>query len=133
MKKSHEQIARECLQGAYNDTMSFPQIVGALIDAGFEAYNIDFRTHRAVYYLPNGETIEIKTDKSSAAISEKFDKSKLRAAIIEAQTGAVGYTYKGFCEKVMSAGCASYFVTFLGKRVLYIGRDGEIHTENFPN
>jgi uncharacterized protein YbcV (DUF1398 family) len=43
-----------------------------------------------------------------------------------------GYTYRGFCENVVKAGCAGYVVSLLGKRVLYFGRTGETHTEYFP-
>jgi hypothetical protein len=36
-------VAAACLRGAENGSMSFPQIVATLIDAGFESYLIDYR------------------------------------------------------------------------------------------
>jgi hypothetical protein len=44
-----------------------------------------------------------------------------------------GYTYQGFCRKVTElGGAAGYFVSIVGKRVLYFGVSGETHTEYFP-
>ena len=65
--------------------------------------------------------------------------SGVRAAIREAQKLVPGYTYAGFCAKVMAAGCAGYIVSMLGRRVLYFGRTetsdascAEIHVELLP-
>ena len=35
-------IAEACLKGAHDRTMSFPRIVGALIEAGFDGYLVEF-------------------------------------------------------------------------------------------
>ena len=35
-------IAQSCLDGAENNTMNFPAIVGTLMQAGFESYAIDY-------------------------------------------------------------------------------------------
>jgi hypothetical protein len=32
----------------------------------------------------------------------------------------------------MLAGCAGYIVSFSGRRVVYVGRTAEVHTEYFP-
>ena len=78
-----------------------------------------------------GAAIELKAS-STSPVAASFDAAIVRQAIGEAQTLAPGYTYKGFCAKVAGAGCAGYLVSFVGKRVLYYGRTGEIHTEYFP-
>ena len=57
----------------------------------------------------------------------------MQAAIREAQQQVPGYTYKGFCEKAVLAGCAGYVVSFSGRRALYVGRTAETHVEHFPN
>jgi uncharacterized protein YbcV (DUF1398 family) len=67
------------------------------------------------------------------AVAAEFDGEIVKAAIHEAQRGASGYSYKGFCRKVKAAGCAGYIVSFSGRRVLYFGRTAETHVENFPN
>ena len=42
MQETHKSIAQKCLNAAYNGTMSFPEIVGSLIQNGFESYHVDF-------------------------------------------------------------------------------------------
>lgn len=133
MNDQQKAIARSCLEGAESNAMTFPQIVGTLMEAGFESYAIDFRRTTATYYQADGESVELPTDRVHAAVAPTFDVALIQAAIREAQQLVPGYTYKGFCEKAVSAGCASYIVSFSGRRALYIGRTAETHVEHFPN
>ncbi len=133
MNEQQKIIARECLSAAENDSMAFPQIVGALMDAGFESYLIDFRRAVAVYYLPDGHSIELPTHRIDAAIAADFDTRMLQAAISEAQRQVPGYSYAGFCAKAAKAGCAGYIVSFNGRRALYFGRNAYTHVEPFPD
>jgi uncharacterized protein YbcV (DUF1398 family) len=126
-------VAAACLQGAESGSMSFPQIVGMLIEAGFESYLIDYRRAIAIYYLPDGDNVELTTHKVEQAVAPVFDAPAIRAAIREAQQLAAGYTYNGFCRKTAAAGCAGYIVSFSGRRVLYFGRTAETHVEHFPD
>jgi uncharacterized protein YbcV (DUF1398 family) len=126
-------VAKTSLEGAEGNTMTFPQIVQALMAAGFESYAIDFRRSTATYYLPDGDSVELATHKIDTAVAPGFDSAKIGDAIKEAQQLVPGYTYKGFCKKAAAAGCAGYVVSFSGRRVLYIGRTGETHVEHFPN
>ena len=98
--------ARACLAAAERDTANFPEIVGALIAAGFESYAVDFRRASATYYVPSGDSLELPTHKAATAIAPALDAAGLTAAIREAQQQAPGYTYRGFCEKAAAAGCA---------------------------
>jgi uncharacterized protein YbcV (DUF1398 family) len=125
-------VAETCLRGAEDNSMSFPQIVGALIDAGFESYAIDYRRSSAIYYRPDGESLELPTQRHAASVSGSFDATAIQAAIREAQQLAPGYSYAGFCAKVMAAGCAGYIVSFIGRRAVYFGRTAESHVETFP-
>jgi uncharacterized protein YbcV (DUF1398 family) len=81
--------------------------------------------------MPDGEAIELATAPTEP-VAARFDAAALKAAIGEAQALVPGYTYKGFCAKVARAGCAGYFVSLAGRRVLYYGRTGKTHTEYFP-
>jgi uncharacterized protein YbcV (DUF1398 family) len=132
MTMNWKEIAQVALSGAEKDTMTFPEGVKLLMEAGFDGYAVDFRSSTRTYYLPNGETLELKTEPTSVPVSECFETDKVKEAIREAQTLVQGYTYKGFCDKVAEAGCAGYVVSFPGKRVLYYGRTAETHTEYFP-
>lgn len=124
--------ARNCLEGAETGSMTFPQIVGTLMNSGFDGYSVDLRSGTATYYLKTGEGLTLDAVSPSTPVAERFNAEAVRAAIREAQALVPGYTYKGFCAKVAAAGCAGYLVSFPGKRVLYFGRTGETHTEYFP-
>ena len=126
-------VAKACLEDAESNRMSFPEIVGKLMQEGFEGYAIDFRRARAIYYMPDGDSVEAPTHALDIPITPTFDAARIQAAVKEAQQLVPGYTYLGFCKKAASAGCAGYVVSFSGHRVLYIGRTAETHVEHFPN
>ncbi|WP_454914823.1 DUF1398 domain-containing protein [Xanthobacter sediminis] len=130
MDVQHIEAARACLAGAWENTMTFPQIVGALMAAGFEGYAVDFRRATATCYRPDGDSLELPAHRMEVAAA--FDPAPIRAAIREVQQNAPGYTYAGFCRKAAAAGCAGYVVSFSGRRALYIGRTAETHVEPFP-
>ena len=133
MDEHQQAVARACLAHAEANSATFPEIVRALIEAGFESYAVDFRRAVAIYYLPDGRSIELAAHRTSGAVAAAFDAGALQAAIREAQQLVPGYTYKGFCEKAVAAGCAGYVVSFTGRRALYIGRTAETHVEHFPD
>lgn len=126
------QIAETCLHATEADSMTFPQIVGTLMQAGFESYAVDFRRGTATYYLPDGDSLVLPKHSGSTPIAVDLDVAAVQAAIREAQQLASGYTYAGFCAKVMAAGCAGYIVSFSGRRAVYFGRTAAIHVEYFP-
>lgn len=132
MTPTQAALAQTCLDGASTGAMSFPQIVAALMQEGFESYAIDFRRAEATYYLPDGESLQLPARDIETPIAERFDVGPIKAAIGEAQQQAQGYTYVGFCQKIAAAGCAGYLVSFLGRRAVYMGRSGETHVELFP-
>ena len=132
MTTDWKEIARITLEGSENETITFPEGVKMLMAGGFDGYAVDFRNSSRTYYMKGGEALELKIAPVSAPVTERFDAAVVEAAIREAQEMLPGYTYKKFCAKVMGAGCAGYLVSLLGKRIVYYGRTGEIHTEYFP-
>jgi uncharacterized protein YbcV (DUF1398 family) len=131
----HEQLtatAQKCLDAAYAGTMDFPSIVRALIEAGFEGYDVDYRRGTSTYYLPTGESVQFALPTSDTKVAPEFRADDVERAVREAQNKVPGYTYAGFCAKAKTAGCAGYMVSFLGKRVVYFGRTAETHVEHFP-
>jgi uncharacterized protein YbcV (DUF1398 family) len=133
LNDQQQAIAKASLAAAEDGSMTFPDIVATLMNAGFESYLIDFRRAEACYYLPDGSSIEIEAHRISGPIAPAFDAAALQAAIREAQQLVPGYTYLGFCEKAAAAGCAGYIVSFSGRRAVYFGRTAETHVEMFPN
>lgn len=122
----------ECTRASEENRMSFPDAVKILMEAGIESYFCDFRRAMKTYYLPNGEFFDIPAEKTAVATGKEFDVPRIQAAIREAQANRPGYTYRGFCEKVASAGCVGYIVSFPGRRAVYFGRTAETHVELFP-
>lgn len=133
MNAEQTSAARTCLHAAHDGSMSFPEIVGTLIAAGFEGYAVDYRRNTQTYYLPDGDSISLQMQPASGSVAATFDASTLEALVRWAQSGSPDYTYVAFSEKVKAAGCAGYLVSFLGRRVIYIGRTAETHVEHFPN
>lgn len=133
MTEHQAETARACLAAAQTGRLNFPQIVGTLMEAGFERYAVDFCRHSQTFYLPDGASIELAVPHPPATIGTGFDVDAVKAAIREAQQDAPGYTYPGFCEKVMRAGCVGYVVSFPGRRAVYSARSAEAHVEHFPD
>ena len=132
MDAPRTKLAEDCMAAAYDGTRSFPEIVGALIAGGFEGYAVDYRRGTSTYYLPRGDSVELRHPEPPHAVAATFDAQAVAAAVRGAQANAPGYTYRGFCAEVAAAGCAGYLVSFLGRRVLYVGRTAETHVEYFP-
>ncbi len=79
------EIAESCLHGAESGSMAFPDIVGKLMQAGFESYAIDFRRATATYYLPDGEGVLFPTHRHHTPIAPALNVAVLQAAIRDAQ------------------------------------------------
>ena len=75
------ETAQICLNGAENNSMTFPQIVGMLMQAGIESYAIDFRRATATYYLPHGDSVVLPTHRDVVPIAETLDSVAVQAAI----------------------------------------------------
>lgn len=63
-------------------------------------------------------------------IANDFNVAELRAAILDSQQNR--QKFRQFCARAVSAGVQSYFAFLRGKRVLYIGRQGDQLVEWFP-
>ena len=125
-------IARRCLEAAYKKTMAFPEIVGTLMKAGYEGYAVDYRRNTTTYFGADGESVMLENPPSEGSVAAAFDQAGLAAQIKWAQANPPDYSYAAFCKNAKTLGCAGYFVSFLGKRVLYVGRTAETHVEYFP-
>ena len=125
-------IAKACLEAAHDGSLSFPEIIGRLVDAGFEGYAVDYRRRAQIYYLPDGDSVELILPASTQPVTAAFDGAAVQALVRWAQANGPDYSYYDFCEKVKEAGCAGYLVSFSGRRVVYYGRTAETHVELFP-
>ena len=133
MQAQQVEIAKANLQASHEGTLSFPEICRNLISAGFEGYMVDYRGGTTTYYLPEGECVTLQAQVNSTSVAESFDNAAVAAQIRWAQSQAEDYSYDAFSRNVKRAGCAGYLVSFLGRRVVYLGRTGEMHVELFPS
>jgi uncharacterized protein YbcV (DUF1398 family) len=133
MNADRTSIAQTCLDAAHDGSLSFPEIIGTLLDAGFEGYAVDYRRNSQTFYLPEGDPIDLAVPPSAGAIAAAFDGARVAALVRWAQANGTDYRYVGFCEQVKAAGCAGYLVSFSGRRVVYYGRTAETHVELFPH
>lgn len=125
-------IAEACLHAAHDGSLSFPEIVGKLIAAGFEGYAVDYRRDTQAFYLPDGDSVMLEMQRSAGNVAATLDATEVERLVRWAQTNPVDYSYLAFSEKAKAAGCAGYLVSFLGRRVVYFGRTAETHVEHFP-
>ena len=123
-------LVQEVCRQALEAKITFPQIVGKLTAEGVESYHVDLVRHENRFYMPNGKT-HVESVKHPAGIAaEKFSTEGVQSAIRASQRGEI--TYQEFIPRVLAAGCVLYVVYLTGKKVIYFGRDGASHTENFP-
>jgi uncharacterized protein YbcV (DUF1398 family) len=125
-------VARLCLCAAHDGSLGFPEIVGRLMAAGFESYAVDYRRHSQTFYLPEGDSVALEMPPSAGSVASTFDAAEIERLVRWAQANPPDYRYDIFCERAKAAGCAGYLVSFLGRRVLYVGRTADLHVERFP-
>jgi uncharacterized protein YbcV (DUF1398 family) len=112
-------------------TMSFPEVVGQLIGAGVEYYHVDYVGMRKTYYSGSGDVIVTPINyEGLPPVAADLDLDALRANILDSQLK--GQKYREFTRRAMAAGVQGYFAFLRGKRVTYLGRTGDQHTEWFP-
>jgi len=119
-------LLKECL----NKKVSFPERIHNLSKVGIERYYVDLMKLEITYYSQDGKThVEHILIEDIPAIAVNFDKAKVIEAIRANQQGKIDY--QSFLREIVAAGTVSYTVYLDGKQVIYVGRNGESHTENF--
>ena len=119
--------ARATLEG----TISFPEVVSELLAAGVEYYHVDYVARCKAFYSAAGDTVVTPINyEGLPAVADDFNEAALRANISDSQRH--GQKYRAFTRRAMEAGTQGYFAFLRGKRVTYLGRQGDQHTEWFP-
>ena len=124
-------LIRNLAQATLSGSIPFPAIVGQLIEAGVEYYHVDYiRLQFTFYDAAGGVVVAPLTIENLPAVASDFNGAALRAAILDSQQS--GQKFHQFCKRAMEAGVQSYFAFLRGKRVTYLGRNGDHHVEWFP-
>ena|ERR1700690_3441835 len=108
----------------------FPEVVRRLLEAGVESYFADLAKREETFYMPDGNTHVEKMTLPPAAIAEEFSASGVVSAIRGAQPDTI--RYPEFVKRATAAGVIGYWAFLTGKKVIYFGRKGEFHVEEFP-
>jgi uncharacterized protein YbcV (DUF1398 family) len=118
-------------RSTHDGSMPFPEIVGKLIANGVESYQVDFVRLLITYYSTLGAVVTAPLlFEGVPPIAENFNLAALKATILDSQKN--GQKYRAFCERAMLAGVQGYIAFLRGKRVIYLGRQGDQHIEWFP-
>jgi uncharacterized protein YbcV (DUF1398 family) len=123
-------IIHETLAASEAGQRTFPEVVKSLLEVGVESYFIDLARGSATYYLTTGETHIEPLTHTTNPIAEDFSPSALIAAIRGAQADTI--RYPEFLKQSTAAGTIAYWAFLTGKKVIYFGRKGEFHIEEFP-
>jgi uncharacterized protein YbcV (DUF1398 family) len=111
--------------------ISFPEVVQQLLAAEVEYYHVDYAGRKKTFYGAEGGMVVTPIDyEGLPAVDATFSLEALRANIRDSQQN--NQPYRDFTRRAMEAGVQGYFAFLRGKRVTYLGRQGDQHTEWFP-
>ncbi len=120
----------EILAESHAGKLIFPEVVRRMLAAGVTSYFVDLLRAENVVYLADNSTFTAPLSLKLEPIAPEFSKSDVVAAIRAAQRDEV--RYPEFMRRAAAAGVVAYWAFLTGKKVMYFGHGGEIHTEWFP-
>jgi uncharacterized protein YbcV (DUF1398 family) len=123
-------VVEDCTRASDDGSISFPQVVARLAEAGVEQYHADLRRAEKTYYVADDSSHVVSSRAITACYASAFSAEGVEAAVRASQAGEIGYAQ--FCERIAAAGCIGYLVSLVGRRAVYFGRTGESHVELFP-
>ena len=126
-----KQIVAETYRASLAGEINFTGVVAEMIRARVEYYQVDLAALEMTAYGIEGGVLKIPLPfKDLPHISPHFSHDSLTAALVDSRRH--DQHYPDFIKRAMTAGVQSYFAFFRGKRVVYISRQGDLHTEWFP-
>lgn len=121
----------EAAEATLAGTMPFPEVVAKLVAAGVEYYHVDYVARCKHFHDGVGACVSTPiTYENLPAVAAELDIDALVANIRDSQLN--GQHYRDFTVRAMKAGVQGYFAFLRGRRVTYLGRTGDQHTEWFP-
>ncbi|HEY4066141.1 MAG TPA: cupin domain-containing protein [Burkholderiaceae bacterium] len=124
-------IVHQMALATLSGNLPFPEIVGRLLDEGVEYYRVDYVAKQMSFYSSEGSSVVCALSfENLPAVAAEFDGPALRTAILDSQSK--GQEFRQFSHRAVEAGVQGYYAFLRGKRVTYLGRQGEQHVEWFP-
>lgn len=121
---------RASLAKSLRGEATFPEVVKVMMMEGVESYWVDLVRREDTFYMPDGQTHRETMKMPAPGIAGEFAQAEVIAAIRAAQTDTI--RYPEFVRRLAAAGATGYAVYLAGKKVVYFGRKGEMHVEEFP-
>jgi uncharacterized protein YbcV (DUF1398 family) len=123
-------VMHEVMAETQAGKLIFPEVVRRLSEIGVESYLVDFATGKETFYTAAGETYVEAMTLHPTSVAADFSKAGIVAAIRGAQADTV--RYPEFVKRATHAGVIAYWAYLAGEKVVYLGRKGEMHIEEFP-
>ena len=123
-------VIHQVLAESQAGKLVFPEVVRRLTEVNVESYFCDLAAGTETFYATSGQTHVEKMTLPMLPVAEQFSSSGIIAAIRAAQTDAI--RYPEFMRRSAEAGVIGYWAFLAGKKVIYFGRKGEFHVEEFP-
>jgi uncharacterized protein YbcV (DUF1398 family) len=123
-------VIHEVLSETQAGKLIFPEVVRRLLEAGVESYFCDLANGEETFYMVDGKTHAETMVLPLLPVAEEFSKQDVVAAIRGAQADKI--RYPEFMKRSAAAGVIAYWAFLTGKKVIYFGRKGEMHVEEFP-
>jgi uncharacterized protein YbcV (DUF1398 family) len=123
-------VIQQVLAESQAGKLIFPEVVRRLSEVGVESYLCDLATGAETFYMSDGTTHMEKMTLPLSPIAEQFSASGIVEAIRGAQSDTI--RYPEFMKRSAAAGIIAYWAFLTGKKVIYFGRNGESHVEEFP-
>ena len=123
-------VIQQVLAESQAGKLIFPEVVRRLLEVGVESYLCDLATGAETFYMADGTTHVEKMTLPLSPIAEQFSASGIVEAIRGAQSDTI--RYPEFMKRSAAAGIIAYWAFLTGKKVIYFGRNGESHVEEFP-
>jgi uncharacterized protein YbcV (DUF1398 family) len=110
--------------------LPFPQTVARLMKLGVERYHVDYTAQTITAYI--GHDVDAApVDTLMPIVGEpSWNAAKIMESVRQVQNGSV--SYGEFSKGIIDGGVTNYWAYLVGKRVIYMGRYGDIHVEWFP-
>jgi len=124
---------RECTEGSFNGTLTFPEVVRKLAEIGIESYVVDLISLKKTVYGKSEGYFEEEFSSSfdTIPVVSAFNAEQVQDALRNIQQQRIGYV--DFLKRIMEAGVCRYEVFIEGRKVIYLSRSGDFHIEPFPS
>jgi uncharacterized protein YbcV (DUF1398 family) len=131
MDEATKAVMIACTTRSDENNVTFPEVVGLLMEAGVERYHADLSRAEKTYYMPDGASFVTPSAPITRAATQAFSPQGVSDAVRSIQQGRIDYAE--FCRRIVAAGCVEYVVSLAGRRAVYSGRTGESYVELFPS